>query len=242
MVTDVTGPFRNRRTERNQWGARYENGSSSHSSVVPSRRTEPTRVMDPSPWGTSAKRRPSPATALNRSVSENAFQTACRIGGSLQRPRCDHGFHGYRRSIHPVGPVPGPAKTYRRFAALWSTLAALCGLAFCSQPLSRHLSSRSRPRAPTPFLRSTCEVSRRPWIQHPEIYLEPAETPQTWDYNLGLWFNYAHRPITLRDDADEVAFAVIDHQLSADFIANVGFDGEIVARSRFARRARAVRR
>lgn len=56
------------------------------------------------------------------------------------------------------------------------------------------------------------------------LYLEPAETPHTWDYNMGLWFNYAHRPVTLRDQNDEVAFSVIDHQVSADLIANVGFE------------------
>jgi hypothetical protein len=55
------------------------------------------------------------------------------------------------------------------------------------------------------------------------IYFEPASAPGTFDWNAALWSSYAWRPVTLRDPvADEVAFKVIEHQLSGDVIANVG--------------------
>ena len=60
------------------------------------------------------------------------------------------------------------------------------------------------------------------------LYFEPAASPATFDWNVGLWVHYVNRPITLRDENDDAAFDVISHQLSSDLTVNVGF-GERVA-------------
>lgn len=55
------------------------------------------------------------------------------------------------------------------------------------------------------------------------LYLEPASSPATLDWNVGLWLSYAYKPITLRDaDTDEAVFDVISHQLTGDLVAGVG--------------------
>jgi hypothetical protein len=56
------------------------------------------------------------------------------------------------------------------------------------------------------------------------LYLEPASSPATLDWNAGLWLSYAYKPITLRDGAtNEAVFDVIRHQLTGDLVAGVGF-------------------
>ncbi len=58
------------------------------------------------------------------------------------------------------------------------------------------------------------------------LYLEPASSPGTGEWNAGLWLSYAYRPITLRDPvSDEIRFDVIEHQLTADLVAGVGIAG-----------------
>ncbi|AUX49013.1 hypothetical protein SOCE26_105580 [Sorangium cellulosum] len=55
------------------------------------------------------------------------------------------------------------------------------------------------------------------------VYLEPAASPDTGEWNASLWASYAYRPLVLRDPAsDEARFDVIRHQVSADFAAGVG--------------------
>jgi OmpA-OmpF porin, OOP family len=55
------------------------------------------------------------------------------------------------------------------------------------------------------------------------IYLEPADAPGTGEWNAGLWFSYAFRPVTLRDaQTHSIVFDVQKHQLTGDFTANVG--------------------
>jgi OOP family OmpA-OmpF porin len=55
------------------------------------------------------------------------------------------------------------------------------------------------------------------------LYLEPAETPATGEWNAGLWLSYAYRPITLRNAATgKIASDVISHQVTSDLIGNVG--------------------
>lgn len=56
------------------------------------------------------------------------------------------------------------------------------------------------------------------------VYMEPAATPDTLDWNVGLWLLYAHRPITLRDpETNDIRFDVLRHQLTGDLTASVGF-------------------
>jgi hypothetical protein len=55
------------------------------------------------------------------------------------------------------------------------------------------------------------------------LYLEPAASPQSYEWNLGLWLGYARRPVTLEDEAGETQFVVIGNQLSADLTAQIGF-------------------
>jgi OOP family OmpA-OmpF porin len=55
------------------------------------------------------------------------------------------------------------------------------------------------------------------------LYLEPASSPDTLELNVGLWMHYGFQPVTLRDPvADEVAVRVVENQLTADLVANVG--------------------
>ena len=55
------------------------------------------------------------------------------------------------------------------------------------------------------------------------LYLEPATSPSTGDWNANLWLSYAYRPITLRDPStDEIAFDIVSHQVTADLAAGVG--------------------
>ena len=54
------------------------------------------------------------------------------------------------------------------------------------------------------------------------LALEPAATPGHLEWNVGLWGSYAYRSIEL-DDAVRGTLAVpLEHQLSADFVANLG--------------------
>jgi hypothetical protein len=55
------------------------------------------------------------------------------------------------------------------------------------------------------------------------LYLEPAESPGTAEWNAGMWLSYAFRPITLREPTtNAVAFNVIHHQVTGDVTASVG--------------------
>jgi hypothetical protein len=55
------------------------------------------------------------------------------------------------------------------------------------------------------------------------LYLEPAASPATGDWNAALWLSYAYHPITLKDPAtDEVRFDVLSHQISADLATSIG--------------------
>ncbi len=55
------------------------------------------------------------------------------------------------------------------------------------------------------------------------LYLEPASTPGTAEWNAGVWMSYAFRPITLRDPTTKaIAFDVIRHQVTGDVTASLG--------------------
>jgi hypothetical protein len=55
------------------------------------------------------------------------------------------------------------------------------------------------------------------------LYLEPAASPATGEFNVGAWMSYAYRPVTLRDPTTgERAFDVLKHQLSSDLTLGVG--------------------
>lgn len=56
------------------------------------------------------------------------------------------------------------------------------------------------------------------------LYLEPAATPATGDFTVSAWMSYAHRPVTLKDPTTgERAFDVLQHQITSDLTASVGF-------------------
>lgn len=56
------------------------------------------------------------------------------------------------------------------------------------------------------------------------ISMEPASSPNTLEWNMGVWLAYAARPITLRDPStNAIAFDVLSHQLTGDLTAGVGF-------------------
>jgi OOP family OmpA-OmpF porin len=60
------------------------------------------------------------------------------------------------------------------------------------------------------------------------MYVEPASTPDTGDFSGGIRFNYAFRPIVLHastsaDGSGERRLSVIEHQLTADLFASMGF-------------------
>ncbi len=54
------------------------------------------------------------------------------------------------------------------------------------------------------------------------IYMEPTATPGPWKWNTAGWLSYAWRPVVLRDGAGNVLGRIVDHQLSFDFLANMG--------------------
>src|SRR4051812_46966984 len=55
------------------------------------------------------------------------------------------------------------------------------------------------------------------------VHVQPADSPGTGEWSVGLWTSYAYRPITLRDPTtNKIAFDVIRHQLSGDLTASVG--------------------
>ena len=58
------------------------------------------------------------------------------------------------------------------------------------------------------------------------LYLEPATSPDTFEFNTGLWMHYGFQPVTLRDPStpdNDIAVRVLEHQLTADVVANIGF-------------------
>jgi len=58
---------------------------------------------------------------------------------------------------------------------------------------------------------------------HAGLYLEPATSPDTLDWNLGAYFSYAYRPVALRNSAtDDLAFTVLGHQLTGDLVFGIG--------------------
>ena len=55
------------------------------------------------------------------------------------------------------------------------------------------------------------------------VFVQPADAPDTGEWNVGVWLSYAHRPITLRSaKTGEVAHSVISHQVTSDLVASVG--------------------
>ncbi|APR83159.1 internalin, putative [Minicystis rosea] len=56
------------------------------------------------------------------------------------------------------------------------------------------------------------------------VFVQPAEAPATGEWNVGLFFSYAYRPITLRDaKTNDVAVKVLSHQITTDVVASIGF-------------------
>ena len=55
------------------------------------------------------------------------------------------------------------------------------------------------------------------------VYVQPADAPGTGEWNVGLWFSYAYRPVTLRDATTHArVFDVQKHQLTSDLVASIG--------------------
>jgi OmpA-OmpF porin, OOP family len=56
------------------------------------------------------------------------------------------------------------------------------------------------------------------------LYLEPADSPGSGEWNTALWLNYVYRPIVLRDaQTNQNVFDVIKNQLTGDLTGNIGF-------------------
>lgn len=54
------------------------------------------------------------------------------------------------------------------------------------------------------------------------VGIEPTGSPDTGDITALIRMNYAFRPLVLRDERGNLAFSVIEHQLSADWAASIG--------------------
>jgi OOP family OmpA-OmpF porin len=59
------------------------------------------------------------------------------------------------------------------------------------------------------------------------LYLEPADSPKTGDWNAGVLFNYSYRPVTLEATSTSkikapAPFHVISNQVTGDFVGAVG--------------------
>ena len=64
---------------------------------------------------------------------------------------------------------------------------------------------------------------RAPMDPRAGMTLEPATTGDTGSFSGGMRLNYAFRPVVLRDANGNRQFSVIEHQLTADVVAAVGF-------------------
>lgn len=83
------------------------------------------------------------------------------------------------------------------------------------------LAPAARAQEPVPSL--NLRGFRAPVDPASGVYVQPADAPGTGEWNAGVWFNYAFRPITLRDaKTGKRAFDVIKHQLTSDVVASVG--------------------
>ena len=69
-------------------------------------------------------------------------------------------------------------------------------------------------------------VDLRPFQVSPDpeasLALEPTSTPGHLEWNLGLWTSYAYRSLELDDSVRGTLALPLEHQLSADFVANLG--------------------
>lgn len=55
------------------------------------------------------------------------------------------------------------------------------------------------------------------------VYVQPADSPDTGEWNVGAWFSYAYRPIALRDaKTNKIAFDLLKHQLTSDVVGSIG--------------------
>jgi hypothetical protein len=55
------------------------------------------------------------------------------------------------------------------------------------------------------------------------MYVQPADSPGTGEWSVGLFTSYAFRPVTLRDaKTDAIVFDVIKNQISGDLVGGVG--------------------
>ncbi len=55
------------------------------------------------------------------------------------------------------------------------------------------------------------------------VHVQQADAPATGEWNVGLWTQYAYRPVALREVAtNALALDVVRHQVSGDLVAGVG--------------------
>ena len=54
------------------------------------------------------------------------------------------------------------------------------------------------------------------------LFLEPTSTPGPGAFNTAAWLTYGFRPAVLRDANGDKLTNLVSHQLSADFLANLG--------------------
>jgi OOP family OmpA-OmpF porin len=55
------------------------------------------------------------------------------------------------------------------------------------------------------------------------VWVTPADTSGTGEWNAGVWLSYAFRPVTLRDATTKaISLDVIEHQVTSDVVASVG--------------------
>ena len=111
-----------------------------------------------------------------------------------------------------------PRRAMRRRARLSSaTLLLLAGLA----SLTSLTSTPAHAADPVPSL--DLRGFRAPIDPSSGVYFQPADSPDTGEWNVGLWSSYAFRPITLHDTRTSArVFDVQKHQLTSDVVASLG--------------------
>jgi len=57
---------------------------------------------------------------------------------------------------------------------------------------------------------------------HGSLYLEPAKTPGSGEWNAGAWLSYSYGSVTLEDGSGTRVAMPVKHQLSLDYVAAVG--------------------
>lgn len=95
--------------------------------------------------------------------------------------------------------------------------------AACSVLVSTVLSAAGAQEQPSADLRG----SYAPLHHDAGLAIEPADSPESGELTATVRFTYAFRPVVLRDENEEIAYRVVEHQFTGDVGLAVGLFGRL---------------